>query len=333
MEAPEAAMQRREFFKLLGGATAAWPLAARAQKPEGVRRIGMLSEFSEQDMQPLLGTFKQVLQRLGWSEDGIRIDFRVTGVNAAQFHDASAALVATAPDVIVTLGSRATGFVKEATPTTPVVFTLVSDPVEQGLVKSLVKPGGNLTGVTNYEFSFAGKWLDALKNIEPRISRVLLMVNPQNPGTLALSRFVEGLGPSHGVVMVRAPVRNIADIESALALFGEGIDRAIIVLPDDLFVDNRDLIIRQINSARIPVVFPFPEFAVSGGLLSWGLDFVGVFRQAATYVDRILRGAKPADIPIEAPNKFNIIINLKTANALKLKIPSKLLALADEVIE
>jgi putative ABC transport system substrate-binding protein len=219
------------------------------------------------------------------------------------------------------------------TQTLPVVFTLVADPVAQGLVKSLAKPGGNFTGLTMYEFSFAGKWLEALKEIEPRISRVLLIVNPQNSGALALSKFVEGLGPSHGVVMVPAPVRSVVDINDALAGFGEGIDRAIIVLPDDLVVNHRDLIIRQINRARIPVVFPFRIFAVDGGLLSWGLDFVEVYRQAAMYVDRILRGEKPADLPVLAPNKFDIVINLKTANALRLKIPPALLALADEVIE
>jgi len=160
-----------------------------------------------------------------------------------------------------------------------------------------------------------------------------VIVNPQNPGSLALSKFIEGLGPSLGVRIEPAPFRSLANIEDALAAFGEGIDRAIIVLADDMVVNNRDLLVRHINRARIPAVFPFREFAVSGGLLSWGLDFVDVYRQAAMYVDRILRGAKPADLPIQAPNKFDIVVNLKTAKALKLNIPQALLALADEVIE
>jgi putative tryptophan/tyrosine transport system substrate-binding protein len=213
------------------------------------------------------------------------------------------------------------------------VFTLVADPVAQGFVQSLAKPGGNLTGLTNFEFSFAGKWLEALKEIEPRISRVLLLVNPQNSGTLALSRFVENLGPAHNVEMVPAPVRAVTEIEDALTAFGQGPDHAIIVLPDGLVVNNRSLIIERVNRAKIPVVYPFRIFAESGGLLSWGLDFVEVYRQAATYVDRILRGAKPTELPIQAPNKFNLVINLKTAQTFGFKIPPTLLTLADELIE
>ena len=310
-----------------------WPLGASAQQPGGVRRIGMLSEFSEAQMQPLIWAFRQQLQKSGWKDDDIRIDLRVAITDAAQFQAASAALVGTAPDVVVALGSRAVRALQEATRTIPVVFTLVADPVAQGLVESLARPGGNLTGLTNYEFSFAGKWLEALKEIEPRISRVLLMVNPENSGTLALSRFVEGLGPAHGVEMLSAPVRTVAEIKNALAAFGQGPDRAIVVLPDGLVVDNRDLIIEHVNRARIPAVYPFRIFAASGGLLSWGLDFIEVYRQSATYVDRILRGVKPTELPIQAPNKFNLVINLKTANAQGLKIPPTLLALADELIE
>jgi putative ABC transport system substrate-binding protein len=293
----------------------------------------MLSEFSEAQMQPLISAFRQQLQQTGWKDERLQIDLRSAIVDAAQFEAASAALVDTAPDVIVALGSRALRALKEQTRTIPVVFTQVADPVAQGLVDSLAHPGGNLTGLTNFEYSFAGKWLEALKEIEPRVARVLLMVNPENSGTLALARFVEGIGPTHGVAMMPAPVRTVADIESALAAFGDGVDRAIIVLPDGLVIDNRDLIIERINRVRVPAVFPFRIFAVSGGLLSWGLDFVEVYRQAAVYVDSILRGTKPAELPIQAPNKFNLVINLKTARAVGLNIPPTLLALADEVIE
>jgi putative ABC transport system substrate-binding protein len=309
------------------------PFAVRGQPSGRIQRIGMLSEFSEAQMQPLIAAFRQQLQRSGWKDGDYQIDLRVAIADAAQFQATAAALVTTAPDIIVALGSRALRALKEETRTIPVVFTLVADPVAQGLVRSLAKPDGNLTGLTNYEFSFAGKWLEALKEIEPRISRVLLMVNPQNSGTLALSRFVEGLGPAYGVEMVPGPVRTVAEIENALTAFGQGPDHAIIVLPDGLVVSNRALIIEHANRARIPVVFPFRIFAVSGGLLSWGLDFVEVYRQAAVYTDRILHGAKPADLPIQAPNKFELVINLKTARALGLTVPPTLLAIADEVIE
>ena len=325
-------MRRRTFIGLLGGA-ATWPTAARAQQLGGVRRIGMLSEFSEPQMQPLVSAFRQQLQKLGWKEDNFRIDLRVAIADAAQFQAAGTALVGTGPDVIVALGSRAVRALREETRTIPIVFTLVADPVSQGFVESLAKPGGNVTGLTNFEFAFAGKWLEALKEIEPRISRVLLVVNPQNPGTAGLARFVEGLGPAHGVEMVPAPVRTVADIENALASFGSAPERAIIVTPDGLVVSHRAMIIERVNRARIPIVFPFRIFAVDGGLMSWGLDFVGVYRQAATYVDRLLRGERPSDLPVQAPNTYELVINLKTARACGLNIPPTLLALADEVIE
>jgi putative tryptophan/tyrosine transport system substrate-binding protein len=298
-----------------------------------VRRIGMLSELSEAQMQPMISAFRQQLRQLGWKDESIAIDSRFAIIDAAQFQAISAALVGTTPDLVVAVGSRAVQALKDQTQTIPVVFTLVADPVAQGFVQSLANPGGNLTGLTNFEFSFAGKWLEALKEIEPRISRVLLLVNPQNSGTLALSRFVENLGPAHNVEMVPAPVRTITEIEDALTAFGQGPDHAIIVLPDGLVVNNRSLIIERVNRAKIPVVYPFRIFAESGGLLSWGLDFVEVYRQAATYVDRILRGAKPTELPIQAPNKFNLVINLKTAQTFGFKIPPTLLTLADELIE
>jgi putative tryptophan/tyrosine transport system substrate-binding protein len=325
-------VNRRAFILALGGA-AAWPLAARAQQEARVRRIGMLSELSEAQMQPMISAFRQQLRQFGWKDESIAIDSRFAIIDAAQFQAISAALVGTTPDLVVAVGSRAVQALKDQTQTIPVVFTLVADPVAQGFVQSLAKPGGNLTGLTNFEFSFAGKWLEALKEIEPRISRVLLLVNPQNSGTLALSRFVENLGPAHNVEMVPAPVRAVTEIEDALTAFGQGPDHAIIVLPDGLVVNNRSLIIERVNRAKIPVVYPFRIFAESGGLLSWGLDFVEVYRQAATYVDRILRGAKPTELPIQAPNKFNLVINLKTAQTFGFKIPPTLLTLADELIE
>ena len=222
---------------------------------------------------------------------------------------------------------------KDETQTIPIVFTLVADPVAQGLVKSLARPEGNFTGLTNYEYSFPGKWLDALKEIEPRVKRILLLVNPQNSGTLALAKSVEAMGPDYAVEMVPGHVRTVADIEIVLDQFGSGADRAVIVLPDGLVVNNRAMLIERINRARLPAVFPFRSFTQSGGLLSWGLDFVDVYRQAAVYADRLLRGEKPSDLPIQAPNKFDLSINLKTARALGFTMPPTLLAVADEVIE
>ncbi len=316
---------------LLGGA-AAWPLAARAQ-PKGDHRIAILSDFSESEMQPLILAFRQQMRQLGWKDDTIQIDLRVAIADDTQFQVAAAALIAKTPDLVVTLGSPALRAIRRQTQTIPVVFTFVADPVVQGFVDSLARPGGNVTGFTNFEFTFAGKWLEALKEIDPRISHVLLVVNPGNPGTLGLSRFVEGLGPAHGVEMVPAPVQTPADIETAISGFGHAPEGAIIVLPDGLVVRHRSLIIDLVNRSRTPVIFPFRVFAVDGGLMSWGVDFAGVYRQAATYVDRILQGKKPSDLPVQAPNKFELVINLKTARAIGLDIPATLLARADEVIE
>jgi putative ABC transport system substrate-binding protein len=334
-------MRRRRFLGLVlglvlglaGAALAVVPFAARAQQGERVRQIAMLSEFSEAQMQPLVEAFRQQLQQSGWKPDAFRIELRFALADEAQFKATAAAIVATNPDLIVALGSRALRALKEETRTIPIVFTLVADPVAQGLVKSLARPDGNFTGLTNYEYSFPGKWVDALKEIEPRIRRILLLVNPQSSGALALAKSVETMGPDYGVEMVPGPVRTVADIESLLDQFGSGADRAVIVFPDGLVVNNRAMLIERINRARLPAVYPFRSFAESGGLLSWGLDFVDVFRQAAIYADRLLKGGKPSDLPIQAPNKFDLAINLKTAKALGFNMPPTLLAAADQVIE
>jgi putative ABC transport system substrate-binding protein len=325
-------MRRREFVVALGAAVA-WPLAARAQQGERVRQIAMLSESSEAQMQPLVAAFRDQLQRAGWKDGSFDTNLWFAITDAAQFKDSAAAIVARNPDVIVALGSPALRALKDETQTVPIVFALVADPVAQGLVKSLARPDGNFTGLTNYELSFPGKWVDALKEIEPRVKRILLIVNPQNSGTSALAKSVETMGPDHSVEMVRGEVRTVADIETVLDRFGRGADRAVIVFPDGLVVNNRAVLIERINRARLPAVFPFRSFTQSGGLLSWGLDFVDVYRQAAIYADRLLKGAKPSDLPIQAPNKFDLSINLKTAKALGFTMPPTLLAEADEVIE
>jgi putative ABC transport system substrate-binding protein len=324
-------MRRRDFLGLTAS-LAGLPFAARAQA-ERVRQIAMLSEFSEAQMQPLVAAFRDQLNRLGRKPESYTIDLRFAITDAAQFKENAAAIVAKNPDVIVALGSRALRALKDETQTIPIVFTLVADPVAQGLVKSLARPDGNFTGLTNYEMSFPGKWVDALKEIQPRIKRILLIVNPQNSGTLALAKAVEAMGPDYGVEMVRGEVRTVADIDTVLEQFGAGADRAVIVFPDGLVVNNRAILIERINRAHLPAVFPFRSFTQSGGLLSWGLDFVDVYRQTAVYADRLLKGEKPSDLPIQAPNKFDLSINLKTAKALGFSMPPTLLAAADEVIE
>ena len=329
-------MRRRDFIIGLGGAAAVsglWPMTARGQQRERVRRIGLLSDFSEFQMQPLIEAFLKRLQQLGWSENAIRMHNRFAIGDPTQFQAASAAIVGAAPDVIVTLGSPALRAIRQETRTIPVVFTFVADPVAQGFVESLARPGGNATGFTNFEFVFAGKWLEALKEIKPGISEVLLIVNPNNPGTVGLSRFVEKLGPAHLVELILAPVRTASDIEREITNFQYAPNRGIIIVPDGLSVIYRDLIIGLANRARIPTVFPFRTFPINGGLMSWGTDFLEIYRQAGNYVDKILRGAKPNDLPVQAPTKFELVINLRTARALELSIPPSLLTLADEVIE
>jgi putative tryptophan/tyrosine transport system substrate-binding protein len=281
---------------------------------------------------PLISAFRERLEKLGWTSANIRIDYRLAIGEPAKFQATAVELISMAPDVIVTHSSTALRAVRQETSTIPVVFTFVADPVAQGFVESLARPGGNLTGFTNFEFSFAGKWLEALKEIVPRISGVVLIVNPANPSGVGLSQFIEKLGPSYGVEVVSVPVRTAAEIESAVTKVGGTPDRGLIILPDGLAVIHRDLTIELVNRARIPAVFAFRTFAMNSGLMSWGMDFSEVYRQTATYVDRILRGARPSDLPVQAPTKFELVINLKTAKTLGLTVPT-LLALADEVIE
>lgn len=324
-------MKRREF--ILGSMAAAWPLSAHTQQVERPRRIGLLADFSEQQMRPLILAFRERLEKLGWANANIEFSYRLAIGDSAQFQAAAKALIGWTPDVVVTQGSPALRAIRQETHTISVVFTFVSDPVVQGFVESLAKPGGNLTGFTNFEFSFAAKWLEVLKELMPRISRILVLVNPANPSNLGLSQFIDKLGPTYSVQVVSVPVRTATEIESAITNFANAPDRALIILPDGLPAIHRDLIIKLANHARMPAVYPFRTFALSGGLLSWGTDFSEVYRQAATYVDRILRGTTPADLPVQAPTKFELVINAGTAKAMGLEVPPTLLTLADEVIE
>ena len=259
-------VSRRELIAF-GSAAAVWPLVALAQQPGRQRRVGLLADFSDAQMQPLISAFRERLEKLGWTDGNIRIDYRLAIGESAQFKAAAAALVGLAPDVVVTQGSPALRAIRQETSVIPVVFTFAGDPVAQGFVESSGRPGGNLTGFTNIAFSFAPKWLEALKEIVPRISRVVLIVNPANPSGAGLSQFLEKLAPTYGVEVVPVPVRSAAEIESTITKVGSAPDHALIVLPDGLAVTHRDLTIELVNRARIPAVYPFRTFALNGKAL------------------------------------------------------------------
>jgi putative ABC transport system substrate-binding protein len=329
-------MRRREFITLLGGAAASWPLAARAQQPDRVRRIGVLMSFSESDpdAQALLSAFVQALPALGWTDGrNVRIDTRWAGGEANQLKAHAVELVSLKPDAILVAGTLGLLALRQETRSIPIVFVQVGDPVESGLVASLAHPGGNITGFTTFEHAIGGKWLALLKEIAPRIGRVAVILNPENATHPGLLRAIETLAPSSGVQVTPVRVRDAGDIERAVNAFAPGPDPGLIVLPDAVTLVHRDLIIALAARYRLPATYPIRSFAMSGGLISYGYVAADLYRRAALYVDRILRGASPADLPIQAPTKFELVINLKTAKALGLDVPWFLQQRADEVIE
>ncbi len=328
-------MRRREFIRLLGGAATAWPLAARAQ-PERVRRIGVLMSFSKSDpeAQAFLSAFVQALAPLGWTDGrNVRIDARWAGGEANQLKAHAVELVSLKPDAILVAGTLGLLSLRKETRSIPIVFVQVGDPVESGLVASLARPGGNITGFTTFEHAMGGKWLEVLKEIAPRIGRVLVILSPENATHPGLLRALETAAPSSGVQVTAARVRDAGDIERAVNAFAPSPDAGLIVLPDAVTFVHRDLIVASAARHRLPAIYAFRHFAKSGGLISYGYDPVDLYRRAASYVDRILQGASPADLPIQAPTKFELVINLKTAKALGLDVPPSVLARADEVIE
>ena len=327
-------MKRREFITLLGGAAAVWPLVARAQQPDRVRRVGVLAGFTEAEGVPLVEAFRDRLKELGWTEGrNLSIDARFTSGDFKALTDSAGALVKANADVIFAQGTPGFKAVRQHSSIMPVVFTLVADPVGQGLIQSLSRPGGYATGFTNFEFSIGGKWLELLMELDPRVKRVVLIANPANPNGVPFSQFIEASGRSVGVDVSTANVRNAAEIDAAIVALAQQPDGGLIVFPDSLAVVHRELITRLAATYRVPAVYPFGIFPKNGGLSSYGLDFPELYRQAAVYVDRILRGASPADLPVQAPTKFELVINLKAAKALNLTVPPSLLARADEVIE
>jgi putative ABC transport system substrate-binding protein len=329
-------MKRREFITLVGGAMA-WPLAARAQQGERMRRIGVLMSLAETDpeAQARVAAFRKGLQTLGWAEGrNVRIDIRWAASDAALMQRFAKELIALQPDLILSHNTPTTASLLQQTRTIPIVFVIVSDPVGSGFVASFPRPGGNITGFTNIEPTMAGKWLELLKEIAPSVARVALLFNP---ATAPYAEYY--LGPlkaaaaSFAVEAIAEPVRDAPELESVVAAHAREPNSGLLVMPDSFMNVHSADIVSLAARHRLPAVYPFHFFAEGGGLLSYGNDLFDSFRRAAGYVDRILKGEKPADLPVQAPVKFNLVINLKTAKALGLEMPPDLLALADEVIE
>jgi putative ABC transport system substrate-binding protein len=328
-------VKRRTFITLLGGAAAAWPFSARAQQSDRMRRIGVLMYLAADDAegQARLAAFAQALKQLGWSDGrNLRIDTR--WANADDIRKHAAELAALAPDVLLAATGTATvAPLLQATRTVPIVFVSVIDPVGAGFVASLAQPGGNATGFTIYEYSMSGKWLELLKEIAPGVTRAAVLRDPAVASGIGQFGAVQIVAPSLGVELSPVDVRDAGEIERAVAAFARGLNGGLIVTGSALGISHRDLIIALAARHRLPAVYPLRYYVTGGGLISYGPDSIDQFRRAAGYVDRILKGEKPADLPVQAPTKFELVINLKTAKALGIDIPTTLLARADEVIE
>jgi len=329
-------MKRREFICLLGGAALARPLPAHAQQSGRVRRIGALMGIAASDPEAQLRVkaFEAGLRELGWEEGrNLRIEYR-WAPDPDQLRSQAAELVTMAPDLILAHSTPVLAALRRESTTLPMVFVQVTDPVGSGMVPNLARPGGNVTGFTSFEFAIGGKWLETLKQIAPAIARVAIIFNPQTaPYAPEFLRPIEAAAPSFAVKSIAAPASDAAGIAQAVDAFARTPNGGLIVLPDVTTVNHRDLIIALAARHRLPAVYPYRFYAVSGGLLSYGADTADIFRRVAAYVDRILKGAKPAELPVQAPTKFEMVINLNAAKALGLTVPPKLLALADEVIE
>jgi len=327
-------MRRREFITLLCGA-AVWPLAARAQQPERMRRIGVLSAGADDpDMQVRTAEFLRELQHLGWTDGrNIRFDYRHGSGDVENTRKYAAELVALAPDVILASGTAAVGPLLQATRTVPIVFAQVTDPVGAGFIDSLAHPGGNATGSLLFEYSISGKWLELLKEIAPRVTRAAVIRDAAQTAGTGQFAVIQSVAPSVGMEVSTINMRDAAEIERAIAAFARTADGGLILTASALSAVHRNLIIRLAAQHKLPAVYYRRRYATDGGLISYGPDVAEQNRRAARYVDRILKGEKPADLPVQAPNKYELVINLKTAKALGLTVPPTLLARADEVIE
>jgi putative ABC transport system substrate-binding protein len=326
---------RRDFITLLGAA-AAWPLAARAQQREQMRRIGVLMNLGSDDAegQARNAAFLQGLQELGWTVGrNVRIEYRWGAGDAELFRRYASELVALAPDVILAGGGAVVPSLLQATRTVPIVFTGTPDPVGAGFVESLARPGGNATGFTIYEYGISGKWLELLKEIAPHVTRAAVIRDPTIAAGLGQWGAIQSVAPSLGVELRPLGVRDAGEIERAITAFARSPNGGLIVTGSALAVVHRELITTLAARYRLPAVYTLPLMANAGGLISYGPDSIDPYRRAAGYVDRILKGEKPADLPVQAPTRYELVINLKTAKALGLTVPATLLARADEVIE
>jgi putative tryptophan/tyrosine transport system substrate-binding protein len=330
-------VKRREFITLLSGtAAAAWPLGARAQQGERARRIGVLMNFAVDDAQgqARIAAFLQGLQQLGWTDGGnVRIDYRWAAGDASRFQRYAEELLALAPDVILAAAIPSVQALQRATRTVPIVFANVSDPAAYGVVQSLARPGGNATGFMQFEFGLSGKWLELLKQVAPDVTRAAVLRDPDvGTGTTQFA-VIQAMAPLLRVEVNPVNVRDPSEIRRAVEAFARSPNGGLIVTASGLAVRHRDLITMLAARHRLPAVYPSRYFVAGGGLISYGPDQIDQYRQAAGYVDRILKGEKPADLPVQAPTKYELMINLKTAKALGLEVPPTLLARADEVIE
>src|SRR5215510_10840052 len=327
-------MRRRDFIKMIGGGAAAWPLVARAQQAERMRRVGVLMPFAKDnpDGQARVAAFLRELQQLGWTEGGnIQIEYRW---DTGDLRKAATELVTLSPDVILANGAAAVEPLLQASRSVPIVFAIVPDPVGSGFVDSLAQPGGNATGFLMFEFSLSGKWVELLKQIAPNVTRVAVLRDPALSVGIAQFSVIQSVASSFGVeVNPVSLVRDAGEIERAVATFARASNGGLIVTTSPLTVAHRDLIVRLAAQHKLPAVYFNRLFVTDGGLISYGPDFAYQFRRAAGYVDRILKGEKPANLPVQAPTKYELVINLKTAKALGLTVPSSLLSRADEIIE
>src|SRR5262245_23241667 len=327
-------MKRREFITLLGGAAVARPVAVRAQQPERMRRIGVLMNLPADDPegQARIVAFVQGLQQSGWSDGrNVRIEIRWAAGDVARFQRAAEELLALAPDVVLASATPSVQALQQSTRTVPIVFANVGDPVAMGIVASLARPGGNATGFTPYEFGFAAKWLELLKEIAPRVTRVAVL-RDLTIGPAHLSA-IQTVAPSFNVELSVFGVRDASEIEHSVTAFARSSNGGMIVTPSTSALGHRNLITMLAARHGLPAVYSFRYFATTGGLISYGPNPIDMYRSAAAYVDRILKGEKPADLPVQAPTKYELVINLKAAKQLGIQVPPSLLARADEVIE
>jgi putative ABC transport system substrate-binding protein len=329
-------MKRRDFIAALGGAAFAWPVAAGAQQRERMRRVGVLTPFPADDAegQARLTAFAQALQQAGWTlGQNLRLDYRWGDGKAETMRKYAAELTALAPDVILANSSAAVSALLQATRTVPIVFAAVADPVGAGYVESLARPGGNATGFTALEYAFAGKWLELMKEVAPRITRLAVLRDSAiaaGPGQFGV---LQAFAPSLGLELRPVDLRDASEIERSINAFAQGGNGGLIVTGSPAATAHRDLIVALAARNRLPAVYYAPFYCAAGGLICYGVDFLDQFRRAASYVDRILKGEKPADLPVQAPTKYELVVNLKTAKTLGLTVPDTLLARADEVIE